>query len=49
MEPIEDSDGVLLVFNVGRGDSDLWLIVRYDARPSDVWDGGCRFVFRSRK
>jgi hypothetical protein len=48
MEPICDSRGLLNVFYVEHGDGELWLYADY-ANPSAVWNGGNRFVFRSRK
>ena len=48
MEPITDSDGYLLLFDVERLDSDLWLH-GYDAYPGYVWLAASRFVFSRRK
>lgn len=49
MEPIADSGDGLLVFRVGRHDSELWLGV-YRDDPGGVWLSGSQWVFvRPRK
>lgn len=48
MEPVTDSGGHLVVFNVERRDGDQWLDTGCDD-ADDVWDGGSRWVFLLRK
>jgi hypothetical protein len=48
MEPIVLSDGIPLVFYVGRDGSGLWLDVLY-ADPGCFWRGADRWLFRPRK
>jgi len=48
MEPITDSSGRLLVFNVVRNDGGLWLDGD-DGHPDYFWYGNDRWVFARRK
>ncbi len=44
MDPIADSDGGLIVFNVDRADDARWLLTSH-GHPDIHWDAGCRWVF----
>lgn len=48
MKALADSDGDLIVFNVGHGDDGLWLS-GYHGDPGSHWVAGDRFVFVRRK
>ncbi len=50
MEPISDSDGLLSIFSIERGDSGRLGLLVNNGNPSCFWSGSQKFVFvRSRK
>ena len=50
IEPISDSDGLLSIFSIERGDSGRLGLLVNNGNPSCFWSGSQKFVFvRPRK